>query len=131
MSAEVPKSEAPVLPTSSDDAALQKEFEYCEQKIDEALKDPYVKWVMDAMAKKGCPVDRSYFKCVSCKTGNKIGGGFEVFNPTGKPEDVKSHVNLILSLGDLQLTFFIFRLCFVLMQDDSSQLTTEMQLIMS
>lgn len=48
----------------------EDELRRCETRVDGAMRDPWVKFMIDAMHDMGCPIDRSFFSCVRCGDGD-------------------------------------------------------------
>ncbi len=47
--------------------------------ISQALQDPHNQFMLQALRDRGCPVDRSFFRCVPCKL-QSLGGGFRLYD---------------------------------------------------
>eukprot|EP00474_Spongospora_subterranea_P010609 CRZ11067.1 hypothetical protein [Spongospora subterranea] len=70
----------------ADQSRLKQQHDQCEEWKSQALKSPFVRFMVDAMTRSGCRVDERYFRCVPCV--EQVGGGLYY--------DDKGHTSVVL-----------------------------------
>jgi inner membrane protease ATP23 len=63
--------------------------------ISEAIKDPHNQFMIEAMERRGCPVDRAFFRCVPCKLEGTLGGGFRLYESMDSNQQAQTRAEII------------------------------------